>query len=184
MFPRHVPRKLLPLSPLQKINFWATCVPKGSSKRVSSSTWCGVGLVVPQITSSLISTSESRDLHCPGPSCGRHSQQRCRGRRYFCRDGRFWRSKGRLRSQFKVEPSAIYPGVFYFLVKVCATRQRPSDGSLPLQGASPPLSLVSIQYFFQFRARHLNRLSSHALHSQLLPVCVCHSSGSRLSSVA
>lgn len=45
-----------------------TRVPKGSSKRVSSSTWCGVGLVVPQITSSLINTSESRDVHCPGPS--------------------------------------------------------------------------------------------------------------------
>ncbi len=43
-------------------------IPKGSSKRVSSSTWCGVGLEVPQISSSLINTSESRLVQYPGPS--------------------------------------------------------------------------------------------------------------------
>lgn len=53
---------------LSLLCFVNICVPKGSSKRVSSSTWCGVGLVVPQISSSLIRTSESRDVHCPGPS--------------------------------------------------------------------------------------------------------------------
>lgn len=60
---------------LSLLCFVSICVPKGSSKRVSSSTWCGVGLVVPQISSSLIRTSESRDVHCPGPSWQRNKRQ-------------------------------------------------------------------------------------------------------------
>lgn len=55
-------------------------IPKGTSKRVSSSTWCGVGLLVPQISSSLINTSESRDVHFPGPSWKRETQREERGR--------------------------------------------------------------------------------------------------------
>lgn len=55
--------------------FVHTRVPKGNSKRVSSNTWCGVGLVVPQISSSLINTSESRAVHSPGPSWGREKKR-------------------------------------------------------------------------------------------------------------
>lgn len=43
--------------------------PRGSSKRVSSSTRCSVGSLVPQISLSDMITWESSVSHSPGPSC-------------------------------------------------------------------------------------------------------------------
>ncbi|XP_029999095.1 uncharacterized protein LOC115425602 [Sphaeramia orbicularis] len=54
--------------------YWSSTQPhppecrRAAQSGASSRTWCGVGLDVPQISSSLIRTSESRDVHCPGPS--------------------------------------------------------------------------------------------------------------------
>lgn len=46
-----------------------TFLPSGSSKRVSSSTRCRVGSLVPQISLSVMMTWESSVSHSPGPSC-------------------------------------------------------------------------------------------------------------------
>lgn len=48
--------------------FWVF-LPRGSSKRVSSSTRCNVGSLVPQISLSVMMTCESSVSHSPGPSC-------------------------------------------------------------------------------------------------------------------
>lgn len=42
--------------------------PKGSSKRVSRRTRCGVGFLVPYISSAFIRTSASRKIQSPDPS--------------------------------------------------------------------------------------------------------------------
>lgn len=61
-----------PLSAIHSFWFWHKYwffAPRGSSKRVSSSTRCRVGSLVPQISLSVMMTCESSVSHSPGPSC-------------------------------------------------------------------------------------------------------------------
>lgn len=154
----------------------------------ASGWWCRRS----HLPSSAPQSPETSTVLVPPGRCGEtangeaEAERRQRESRYFLHGRKvkagYQQSTGGWGHSSKRDKASFIWGGFIFRKKVSVTWQQPSDGSLPLRGASPPLSLVSTHYFSQFRARHLNRLPSHALRSQLLSLvfvfitalgCVC-----------